>query len=217
MMHEDPPRTGARLLFSWLTAALAAAALGGCCKDATQENRMAWAANDRGEAVVDVTRRRNDGKLDNGVVRSGPGFQYPQIASLRTGARVTVLDNARNSNGNWSKISFANGEGWIHQDILLKAREFQGGDAASFAGNYQTNYGTCTLRASGDQVTGSCSDSTRLRCSVQGINLTCGWSKDDNGRQGQARMSKHANGSLVGTWGYNSDNLNGGTWKFTRQ
>ncbi len=126
-MLEDVPRRGARHFFSWWTAALAAAALGGCCKDAVQENRMAWAANDRGEAVVDVTRRRSDGKLDNGVVRSGPGFQYPQVASLRTGARVTVLDNARNSNGNWSKISFANGEGWIHQDILVNLPSVNGG------------------------------------------------------------------------------------------
>ena len=202
-----------------MMAALFAATLGGCCKGQGigGENRMAWAANDRGEAIVDVTRRSSGNQIDNAVVRSGPGFQYPQIASLRTGTRVVVLDNARSNNGNWSRISFPNGEGWIHQDILLKAREFQGGDAASFAGTYDTNYGTCTLRADGGQVTGSCSDTTRMRCSVQGINLTCGWSTDSTGRQGQARLSKHANGSLVGTWGYNNDNLNGGTWKFTRR
>lgn len=190
---------------------------GGCNKDLNAENRMAWASNDRGGAVIDVTRRMDGNRLDTAVVRSGPGFQYPQIASLRTGTQVTVIDNARNSNGNWSRVSFANGEGWIHQDILLKSREFQGKDPSSFAGYYETNYGQCTLQTSGSQVVGSCSDSTSLRCNVQGITLFCGWSTARSGRQGQARLSKHTDGSLVGTWGYNGDNINGGTWKFSRR
>lgn len=95
----------------------------GCCDMGS--NKASWAANDTGPATVDVSRKLPNGQQDWGRVRDRPNGNI--ITSLPSGTQVNVIANEYVRTGaipgNWSKIQYPGGEGWMHQDILLKARE----------------------------------------------------------------------------------------------
>lgn len=94
----------------------------GCCS--MGKNKTSWETTDTtGDAVVEVTAKGADGKPLPGVVRQGPGSNYPQITTLQSGTWVSVLDNTKTETGYWSYVRWSansGGEGWMHQDILNK-------------------------------------------------------------------------------------------------
>ena len=187
----------------------------GCCK--LGSNKASWAAGDTGPAVVDVTRRLPNGQQDNGVVRSGPGFEYGKITSLPSGTQVTVTSNKSTPTGYWSQVKYAGGTGWMHQDILLKSREQNAGNNAFMTGRYsaQSTNGriSCDITQNGQNMGGSCSDGLKIEGRVDRNSAICSWTL--GGASGKGFLIQTANGSLVGTWGNGASNDNGGTWSMT--
>ena len=195
-----------------LSTLVLSAWVSGCC---IGSNKASWAANDTGQAVVDVNQRLPNGQKDNGVVRSGPGFEFGKVTSLPSGTVVTVVENKKGSGGMWSKINYAGGTGWMHQDILLKAREIQAGGHADFSGTYTqylaTGSGVCTFKQVGVTIHGDCNDGEKITCTVGGNNANCNWAMQGGG--GKAYITKTANGTIVGTWGNGNSSTDGGAWQ----
>jgi hypothetical protein len=199
-------------LVSAALLALAALSATGCCGKLSS-NKASWAAEDRGYAIVDVNRRLPNGNLDNGLVRTGPGFNYGKVTSLTSGTSVTVIGNQKTSVGWWSHIRFnGNQEGWMHQDILLKSREISSGSSISATGSYinRSDGVTCQLNDSGSSVAGTCSTGITLACTKSGVVLNCSWSGRTNG--GLARLVQVADHSLIGSWGHGRSESGGGSW-----
>lgn len=55
---------------------------------------------------------------DNVNVRSGPGTEYDVIHQVHSSETYTVMEQ----NEEWSKISFPQGEGWVHNDFVEKMK-----------------------------------------------------------------------------------------------
>lgn len=51
---------------------------------------------------------------DNVNVRSGPGTDYDVIHQVHNSETYSIMEQ----NGDWSKISFPQGEGWVHNDFV---------------------------------------------------------------------------------------------------
>lgn len=53
-------------------------------------------------------------------VRGGPGTNYPKIGEAKAGDKYTVLE-PNYDGGEWHKISFNGGEGYVHGDYMTIA------------------------------------------------------------------------------------------------
>jgi uncharacterized protein YgiM (DUF1202 family) len=52
---------------------------------------------------------------DFSVVKSGPGNNYPEIATVRKGGKLIIMEQS----GEWVKVRLENGqEGWIRSEVL---------------------------------------------------------------------------------------------------
>jgi len=52
---------------------------------------------------------------DFSVVKSGPGNDYPVIATVRKGDKLTIMEQS----GEWVKVRLENGqEGWIRSEVF---------------------------------------------------------------------------------------------------
>lgn len=63
--------------------------------------------------------RRSLRVLEGLNVRGGPGTEFPRIDRLGPGQRVEELDR----DGDWVRIRFATGQGWIHGDYVETVAE----------------------------------------------------------------------------------------------
>lgn len=64
-------------------------------------------------------------------VRSGAGTNFPAIGSLPNGTTVTILGEQ----GNWFRIRFGSGEGWVSKDFVRTAATPTTGRVATQGGN----------------------------------------------------------------------------------
>jgi hypothetical protein len=85
-----------------------------------------------------------------------------------------------------------------------------------FAGEYHTNWGSCTLTQEGEVVTGTCARAYTLSCRAQESTLHCDWTSPAKGTHGKNRLTAEPGGRLVGPWGKDTNESGGGIWIFTR-
>ena len=93
-----------------------------------------------------------------------------------------------------------------------------GPPAGNFAGDYFTNWGSCTFTQQGTAVNGHCDRQYALACTAEGNTLHCDWTSPMHGTKGKTTLTIQPDGEHVtGPWGNGESTSNGGTWIFTHK